>query len=88
MAFVSAYPLTPGSIVAEEEDDHPLSLINKTTKFGQNDLNCGLKDPEPSVTGRNFIYVCDLNTPWDVYLVAWTNHEVSCLQWDGSCGKY
>lgn len=45
------------------------------------------KEKAQFLAAGNFVYVCDLNTPWEVNLVTQTQHEVSTLKWDGSKGQ-
>lgn len=39
------------------------------------------------VSGRNYVYVCDLNTPWDPHLVTYSSHEITTIKWDKSAGN-
>ena len=91
LAFVSAYPLTQACSAVEEEDDHPLSLgglqpSKNRHAFSHHSATSDILD-QSQVTGRHFIYVCDLNTPWDVHLVTSTSYEVSAMKWDANSGN-
>ena len=93
LAFVSAHPLTQACSVPNEEEEHPLLLsLNQKGKHSLDKLSFtnGLNSSPENANnafGKYFVYVADLNTPWDVHLVTSTSYEISALKWDVNSGN-
>ena len=88
LAFVSAHPLTKACSVPNEEEEHPLLL--PMHQRGKDKFAGGFNSTSDSTNnafGKYFVYVADLNTPWDVHLVTSTSYEISTLKWDMNNGN-
>ena len=86
--FVSSCPLSPSCAYPNDDEDSPIPLpVNPRGKLASASENLQKNQEQCAISGKYFVYVCDLNTPWDVQLVTYTSSEISTLKWDGSGGN-
>ena len=88
LAFVSAYPLSPlCSLKRNEDDEHPIPLPQHYKTAGRSNTSVKDQDNDAILSGKHFVFVCDLNTPWDVHLVTPSASDVTTLKWDRHSGN-
>ena len=85
LAFVSSYPLDAWNGSESLEDTY--SLPPYKSKMGDRGHSAGAfshhatNGPDDGSYVHR-VYVCDLNTPWDVRLITSKTHEITCISWD------
>ena len=82
LVFVSLCPLTPACSsgdTTDEGDQNPLQFKKEIQKIKI--------ENQGQFSGQYFVYVCDLNTPWDIQLVTSSDNAVTTLEWDKDNGN-
>ena len=82
VAFVSLCPLTPSCASGDtaEDDQNPLQFKKESSQK--------IKiEKQVQFSGQYFVYVCDLNTPWDILLVTANDYPITALEWDKDNGN-
>ena len=82
LLFVSLSPLVPACALNDSSEDEQNPLQFK--KDNAQKVYC--METKTPVSGKYFVYVCDLNTPWDVHLITACSHQVTVLEWDNDNG--
>ena len=90
LAFVSSYPLLPSnSLTTDDESTLTIPLKGKLIPDKPGGASAFRALNETSETdatnlthGQHYIYVCDMNTPWDVHLITAKSFEVTTIAWD------
>ena len=77
LAFVSSYPLVPACTVPND-DELPIPLLPQKSQLPERAGASSsvyrrfneFSEIDNNLThGQHYVYVCDMNTPWDVHLV-------------------
>ena len=93
LVFTSLSPLLPRACAAkilhsnENEDSNPLQFKKESSAGGFAFSGQEHENKQLQFSGQYFVYVCDLNSPWDVQLVTICAHQVTTLHWDRDTGS-
>ena len=93
LVFTTLSPLSPSACAAkilhanETDDANPLQFKKESSVHVKPGVQEFTQDKQLQFSGQYFVYVCDLNSPWDVQLVTTSAHQVTTLQWDKDIGS-
>ncbi len=84
LAFVSSYPLDAWNGSEHTDDTYPLPQYkSKLGDRGHSATNSSQSSTDNEDTNcMHRLYVCDLNTPWDVRRITSKSTDITCIAWD------